>query len=147
MKPAGHRLLTCSFLPRCETSVPVTVVGVLSQREVLQNKAVYFTRISNRGVGEASCEEDIAIGEVPVGALEAFRALLADLYLPVLSEQGQWGASTEAQTQAFLKACLPGCLTCSDLASPEHATVIPHMHAVRPCIILTCMVYICLSAC
>ena len=83
------------------------VVGVLSQREVLQNKAVYFTRISKKGVGEASCEEDIAVGEVPVGALEAFRALLADLYLPVLSEQGQWGRSTDAQTQAFLKVYLP----------------------------------------
>ena len=82
-------------------------MDVSLQREVLQNKAVYFTRISSRGVGEASCEEDIAVGEVPVGALEAFRALLADLYLPVLSEQGQWGRSTDAQTQAFLKVCLP----------------------------------------
>ena len=76
---------------------------------MLQNKAVYFTRISNKGVGEASCEADIAVGEVPVGALQAFRALLADLYLPVLSEQGQWGHSTDAQTQAFFKACLPAC--------------------------------------
>ena len=121
----------------------VITVGLLSQREVLQNKAVYFTRISNRGVGEASCEEDIAIGEVPVGALEAFRALLADLYLPVLSEQGQWGASTEAQTQAFLKACRPDCPTCSHLVSPTRVTVIPHVLAVRPCILLLCMAHMC----
>ena len=101
----------------CETSVSVIGVGVLLQREVLQNKAVYFTRISNRGVGEATPEEDVAVGEVPVGALEAFKALLADLYLPVLLEQGQWGASTEAQTQAFLKARLPDCPMCSHLVS------------------------------
>ena len=119
----------------------VITVGLLSQREVLQNKAVYFTRISNRGVGEASCEEDVAIGEVPVGALEAFRALLADLYLPVLSEQGQWGASTEAQTQAFLKACRCDCPTCSHLVSPKHVTVIPHVLA--SCILLICMAYMC----
>lgn len=73
------------------------------QREVLQNKAVYLMRVNSKGVGEATFEADIALGEIPLGTLEAFRALLADLYLPVLTEQGQWGASTDQQTQTFLK--------------------------------------------
>ena len=72
---------------------------------MLHNKAVYIIRTSAEGVGEVSFETDIVIGEVPVRALNAFRALLADLYMPLLVEQEQElpGHSTSFQTQETLK--------------------------------------------
>lgn len=77
------------------------------QREILANKAVYFVRINPKGVGEKGFENDIAVGQVPTDALEAFRTLLAELYLPVLTQQGTWGRSTKKQTQAFLQVSIP----------------------------------------
>ena len=56
---------------------------------MLHNKAVYIIRTSSKGVGEVSFETDIVIGELPARALNAFRALLADLYMPLLVEQQQ----------------------------------------------------------
>lgn len=41
--------------------------------------------------------------QVPVGALDAFRALMAEFYLPILSEEGSWGPSTDQHSHAFLK--------------------------------------------
>lgn len=73
------------------------------QRESLANKAVYFVRINAKGVSAESCEADIAVGEVPMGALESLRALMSELYLPVLSEGGSWGRSSDKQTHTFLK--------------------------------------------
>ncbi len=88
------------------------------QREALANKAVYFVRLGAKGVSEKAPEADIAIGMVPTGALDAFRALMAELYLPILTEAGSWGRSTEKQTHAFLKAILASCmLHLHDLAS------------------------------
>lgn len=77
------------------------------QKETLANKAVYFVRIGAKGVSEESCEADIAIGEVPLGTLDSFCTLMAELYLPMLTEAGTWGRSTEKQTHAFLKVKLP----------------------------------------
>lgn len=42
-----------------------------------------------------------------MGALDAFRALMAELYLPMLSETGSWGHSTDKQSHAFLKVPSP----------------------------------------
>ena len=41
-----------------------------------------------------------------MGALDAFRALMAELYLPILSEVGSWSRSTDKHTHAFLKVRL-----------------------------------------
>ena len=85
------------------------------QRETLANKAVFFVRINAKGVGEKSPEADIAVGQVPRDALEGMRALMAELYLPLLQEPGALGRSSPAQAQALLKVCLP-CLLCTCLA-------------------------------
>ena len=60
-------------------------------------------RLNPKGVSETSLETDIAIGEVPTGAFEAFRALLADLYLPVLTEDEHSRPSTSLQVDTFLE--------------------------------------------
>lgn len=76
------------------------------QKEKLRNKAVYFMRVNGEGVGAESFDTDVAIGEIPVGALDAFRALLAELYVPLLTEQENPGHATSLSTQKILKVDL-----------------------------------------
>lgn len=76
------------------------------QKEVLQNKAVYFMRTNTRGIGADFLDTDIAMGEIPVGALNAFRALLADLYVPLLKDEEYSGHSISLPTQEILKVML-----------------------------------------
>jgi hypothetical protein len=76
------------------------------QRETLAHKAVFFVRINAKGVGERSPEADIAVGQVPRDALGGMRALMAELYLPLLQEPGALARSSPAQAQALLKVLL-----------------------------------------
>lgn len=78
------------------------------QKEVLSNKAVYLMRNNAKEVNEASFETDITIGEVPVGVLHAFRALLADVYMPLLIEQEDGGQGTNSKTQEYLEVTVTG---------------------------------------
>lgn len=73
------------------------------QGKTLRNKAIYFMRTSTNGVNETCCETDIAIGEIPVEALDAFQALLTDLYLPLLTEQEETRHNRILQTQSLIK--------------------------------------------
>jgi hypothetical protein len=59
-------------------------------------------RVNPKGVSEKSIESDIAAGEIQGSALDTFKALVADLYLPVLQEQGSWGKMAADHTQEFL---------------------------------------------
>lgn len=52
---------------------------------------MYFVRLNPKGITEKTLESDVATGEVTGAALENFRALVADLYIPIVQEQQQWG--------------------------------------------------------
>ena len=94
-------------------------------------RCVYFARVNPRGVAERTLEADIAAGDVPGarGALDAVRALVADVYLPVLREQAAWGKAPPARVRDFLagagrfSAVLAGAAGCLDggaeLAAPD----------------------------
>ena len=68
----------------------------------ITGKAVYFIRQNPKGVSEKTIDADVTVGEVLTGALESYKALVTDLFLPILKEQGNWGKSTEENTQDFL---------------------------------------------
>jgi dynein heavy chain len=60
---------------------------LLPQNERITGKAVYFVRTNAKGVNEKTVDADLAAGEVCGAALDNFRALIADLYLPIIQEQ------------------------------------------------------------
>lgn len=72
----------------------------------------------------------MAVGEIKGSALDTFRALLADLFLPVLQEQSSWGKMPPQHTKDFLSGadrvgagCVgwlrcPVCLRCTAPARP-----------------------------
>ena len=68
----------------------------------ITGKAVYFIRQNPKGVSEKTIDADVTVGEVLAGALESYKALVTDLFLPILKEQGNWGKSSEENTQEFL---------------------------------------------
>ena len=74
------------------------------QREALTNKLVYVARASAKGVADKAPEADLLAGEMPAAALEAFQALLAEVFVPLLAEQASWGRCTDAQADEFRKA-------------------------------------------
>ncbi len=62
-----------------------------------------MVRLNPEGITETSLETDVAIGEIPIGAIEAFRALIADLYLPLLAEDEHSKPSPSLQVDTFRK--------------------------------------------
>lgn len=74
----------------------------LQNERVGAGKCLFFVRINPKGVNEKSIETDIAVGEIQGSALDTFKALVADLYLPILQEQGSWGKMPLEHKQEFL---------------------------------------------
>lgn len=72
------------------------------QGERLSGKCLFFVRINPKGINEKSLETDITVGEIQGSALETFKALVEDLYLPVLREQQTWGKMPAEHTEEFL---------------------------------------------
>ena len=64
-------------------------------------KAVYFARLNPKGITEKTIESDVACGEVSGTALENFRTLVADLYVPIIQEQQAWGKVPQEHTAEF----------------------------------------------
>lgn len=62
---------------------------------------MYFARLNPKGVNEKSIESDVACGEVSGTALENFRVLVSDLYLPIIQEQQTWGKLPQEHTSEF----------------------------------------------
>ena len=63
----------------------------IPQGDRLTGKCVYFARVNPRGVSEKTLESDVVAGDISgPGALDAVRALVADVYLPLLQVRG-WG--------------------------------------------------------
>lgn len=76
------------------------------QNDKLRGRAAYFVRISQKAVTDKTVEQDIAAGQIGGTALDAFRTLLTDLFVPVLKEQGNWGKSAEEYVSEFMQASL-----------------------------------------
>jgi len=56
-------------------------------------------------VSEKTLESDIAAGDiVGPGALDAFRVLVSDIYLPILQEQSAWGKMPQEHAKDFLES-------------------------------------------
>lgn len=77
--------------------------------ERLAGKCLFFVRVNSKGVSEKSLETDLAVGEIQGSALETFKALVADLYLPILQEQAHWGKMPAHHTKDFLAGVLDLC--------------------------------------
>jgi dynein heavy chain len=70
----------------------------------LREHALYFIRVNPKGVTEKTVEQDVMAGEVRGGALASFRALVSNLFVPVLAKQhlSVWGKNTEEGAQEFV---------------------------------------------
>jgi dynein heavy chain len=69
----------------------------------LREHAVYFVRTNPRGVSDKSVEQDVMAGEVRGSVLDSFRALVTNLYVPILQSQTNWGKNTEENTTEFVQ--------------------------------------------
>ena len=85
--------------------LPEPTFGPVLKVEKVSNKVVYFQRINAKGVTEKTVEQDLLLGELGDQALDSYRALLTELFLPLLKEQGNWGKSSAENTQEFLQVC------------------------------------------
>jgi len=74
----------------------------MAQADRTSGKCVYFVRVNQKGVSEKTLESDVAVGEIQGSALDTFKALLADLFLPLLQEQSSWGKMPPQHTKDFL---------------------------------------------
>jgi hypothetical protein len=72
------------------------------QGERLPGKSLFFVRVNPKGVSEKMLESDVAVGEIQGSALDTFKALLAEVFLPLLQEQGSWGKMPPQHTKDFL---------------------------------------------
>lgn len=75
-----------------------------TQYERIHSKCVYFTRLNPKGVSEKTLEADMGSGEVAGSALENFKALVSDLYVPIMQEQQQWGKVPQDNLSEFLSS-------------------------------------------
>lgn len=63
---------------------------------------IYFARLNAKGVSEKSIESDILVGEVAGSALENFKAIVSELFFPIVQEQQQWGKAKDANAKEFI---------------------------------------------
>jgi hypothetical protein len=70
-------------IPAC--SQPAPPKPPPPQNDRLTGKCVYFVRTNPKGVSEKTLDADVAAGDIlGPGVLDAFRALVSDVYLPIL---------------------------------------------------------------
>jgi dynein heavy chain len=72
------------------------------QHDRLTGKCVYFVRTNPKGILEKTYDSDMAVGDITGNALDTFRALVSDLYLPIFQEQQSWGKMPQDHTKEFL---------------------------------------------
>lgn len=72
-----------------------------AQNERVHGKAVYATRLNPKGVSEKGLETDLTSGELSGSALENYKALVSDLYVPIIQEQAAWGKVPAEHTVEF----------------------------------------------
>ena len=93
------------------------------QSRRVTRKAAFFVRTNPKGVQEKTVEQDVSFGEVLPGALENFKALVADLFVPIVREQADWGKSGEDSTQEFLNGAVKYGGHLADAVSSLHGGV------------------------
>lgn len=76
--------------------------GFSLQQDKHEGRTCYFVRTNPKGIQEKSLESDMIAGTVTTNALEAYKTLLMDLYLPILESQEKWGKCQEDQHTEFL---------------------------------------------
>jgi dynein heavy chain len=86
------------------------VVSAGLQGERLPGKSLFFVRVNPKGVSEKTLESDLAVGEIQGSALDTFKALLAEVFVPLLQEQGSWGKMPPQHTKDFLTGADTGTL-------------------------------------
>jgi hypothetical protein len=82
--------------------VLTTAATVPLQGERLSGKCLFFVRVNPKGITEKTLETDVAVGEIQGSVLDTFKALLADLFLPLLQEQSSWGKMPPQHIKDFL---------------------------------------------
>ena len=80
---------------------PELALGVAPGMSV-KGKVVYFVRGGARGVNEKNPEQDLLFCTFGGEAIDTFRALVSDVFVPVLNEQNAWGKNSAHDTQDFL---------------------------------------------
>ena len=73
------------------------------QADKLRGRAVYFVRICQKAVTDKTVEQDIAAGQIGGTALDSFRALMTDMFVPVLKEQNNWGKTSDEYVAEFMQ--------------------------------------------
>ena len=61
-------------------------------------------RITNKAVTDKTVEQDIAAGQIGGTALDSFRVLMNDMFVPVLKEQNNWGKTSDEYVSEFMQA-------------------------------------------
>lgn len=80
----------------------LTLHLLLAQEDRLQGKCVYFVRLNPKGVSERAVDTDMITGEIAGNALDLFKSMVADLYVPILEDQTAWGKQSQENTKEFL---------------------------------------------
>lgn len=76
---------------------------VSCQAEPLVNNLVYFLRANPKGITEKTYEADMVVGQISAKALEGYRALLGEVFVPVLTAQETWGKATSKHATELLQ--------------------------------------------
>ena len=74
------------------------------QTEGLSNKALCLSKAGSKAVQEKSTDTDIAALEIAPQLLSNLRALITELYIPVVESQEQQRRASEAKEE-FLQVC------------------------------------------
>lgn len=97
---AGTRLAS----PQPHATAPRPPCSRLLQTEPLRSKALTFTSVAGaRGVQERSVDTDVLVAEVAPQVLANLQALLAELYIPLVSAQQPARRQAESAKDEFVQ--------------------------------------------
>jgi len=83
------------------SGAPQLELGIREGRKVT-GKVAYFVRGNPKGVGEKTVATELVSGVVDGEAIDVYRALVSELFVPVLGESSTWGKNTPQDTTDFL---------------------------------------------
>ncbi|CAG9462434.1 unnamed protein product [Pedinophyceae sp. YPF-701] len=84
-----------------KTEKPQVRLGIPAASRT-EHPVVYFVRCNPKGVSEKSVDADLSVSVTTGEALANFRALVEELFVPVLQEQAGWGKSAPQDVAEFL---------------------------------------------
>ena len=94
------------YQPRHAGGAPELFVSVGAEGDRLHSKAVYFLRDAVKPVNlKVGQDASVLCGEIGVDILQAFQSSLSEVYVPLLTQQSEWGRiHTAKEKGAFLDA-------------------------------------------